>query len=98
MPAADVDDVVAITRRFGFGEPAVRDEVVDIDIPKFDDFVHHLLVVLHGLENDRTATYEVHRPDRPDRAGGVRLSCEGASGAEASMAPAERARKERSAP
>jgi magnesium transporter len=38
---------------------AVRDAVADLDLAKVDDFGHHLLVVLHGLHNDRVETYEL---------------------------------------
>lgn len=38
---------------------AVRDAVEEYDLPKVDDFGHHLLVVLHGLRDDAVATYEV---------------------------------------
>ncbi len=38
---------------------AIRDAVGDADLPKVDDFGHHLLVVLHGLRSDRVDTYEL---------------------------------------
>jgi magnesium transporter len=38
---------------------AVRDAVDERDLPKVDDFGHHLLVVLHGLSSDVIGTYEV---------------------------------------
>ena len=56
----DLAAVLEVTDRFGLERLAVRDAVIDIDQPKVDDFVDHLLVVLHGLRSDRVATYEVH--------------------------------------
>ncbi len=38
---------------------AVHDAIHDRDSPKADDFGDHLLVVLHGLRDDRVQTYEV---------------------------------------
>ena len=38
---------------------SVRDAVEEHDLPKVDDFGHHLVVVLHGLRDDQVATYEV---------------------------------------
>ncbi len=38
---------------------AVHDAVNEIDLPKVDDFGHHLLIVLHGLCVDRVETYEI---------------------------------------
>ena len=38
---------------------AVHDAIHEHDHPKFDDFGDHLLVVLHGLRDDRVETYEV---------------------------------------
>lgn len=38
---------------------AVRDAVGDLDLAKVDDFGHHLLIVLHGLRDDRVETYEL---------------------------------------
>jgi magnesium transporter len=55
----DVDDLVALTTRLMFDGMAVRDAVEDFDLPKVDDFGHHLLVILHGLRDDRVETYEV---------------------------------------
>jgi magnesium transporter len=55
----DVDDLVALTTRLDFDGMAVRDAVEDLDVPKVDDFGHHLLVILHGLRDDRVGTYEV---------------------------------------
>jgi magnesium transporter len=55
----DVDDLVAMTNGLDFDAVAVRDAVDDLDFPKFDDFGHHLLVILHGVRDDRVETYEV---------------------------------------
>ena len=38
---------------------AVHDAIHDSDLPKVDDFVDQLLIVLHGLRDDRVETYEV---------------------------------------
>jgi len=56
----DLAAVLDVTDRFGLDRLAVRDAVVDIDLPKVDDFVDHLLIVFHGLRDDLVATYEVH--------------------------------------
>lgn len=56
----DAAEVVDLADRFGLDRLAVRDAMVDVDLPKVDDFVNHLLIVLHGLRRDRVATYEVH--------------------------------------
>lgn len=57
--AAEAEALLAITSPFGLDRLAIRDAVADLDVPKTDDFGHHLLVVLHGLRTDRVATYEV---------------------------------------
>lgn len=57
--ADDVDDLLALTTPFGLDRISVRDAVTDIDVPKVDDFGHHLLAVLHGLRTDRVATFEI---------------------------------------
>lgn len=57
--AADADELLRLTTPFGLDRIAIRDAVSDFDVPKTDDFGHHLLVVLHGLRIDRVATYEV---------------------------------------
>ncbi len=59
VDAGDIDELVALTTRLEFDALAVRDAVEDLDMPKFDDFGHHLLVILHGLRDDRVETYEV---------------------------------------
>jgi magnesium transporter len=60
---ADGDDEVAallaVTERYGLDQLAVRDSIADLDMPKLDDFGHHVLAVFHGLRDDRVATYEV---------------------------------------
>jgi magnesium transporter len=38
---------------------AVHDAIYDSDLPKVDDFVDQMLIVLHGLRDDRVETYEV---------------------------------------
>ncbi len=55
----DIDDLVALTDGLELDAVAVRDAVDDLDFPKFDDFGHHLLVILHGVRDDRVETYEV---------------------------------------
>lgn len=56
---SDMDALISLTTVLEFDSLAVRDAVDDIDLPKVDDFGHHLLVVLHGLRVDRVETYEV---------------------------------------
>src|SRR5690606_19620401 len=55
----DADELLALLTPFGLDRIAIRDAVSDLDLPKLDDFGHHLLVVLHGLRSDRVATYEL---------------------------------------
>ncbi len=55
----ELDELAALTAGMALDALAVRDAVADVDLPKVDDFGHHLLVVLHGLRNDRVATYEL---------------------------------------
>ncbi len=55
----DVEDLVGLTDGLEFDAVAVRDAVDDLDFPKVDDFGHHLLVILHGVRDDRVETYEV---------------------------------------
>jgi magnesium transporter len=55
----ETDDLLAITTGLQLDGVSVRDAVDDDDLPKVDDFGHHLLVVLHGLRDDRVETYEV---------------------------------------
>jgi len=55
----DLEDLAALTAALRFDALAVLDAVADRDLPKVDDFGHHLLVVLHGLRDDQVATYEI---------------------------------------
>jgi magnesium transporter len=55
----DVSDLLELASRFGLDRIAVRDAVLDFDVPKTDDFGSHLLIVLHSLHTHAVATYEV---------------------------------------
>ena len=55
----DIDELLAVTTDLQLDAVAVRDAVDDVDLPKVDDFGHHLVVILHGLRDDRVETYEV---------------------------------------
>lgn len=55
----DTDELLELTTGLRFDAVAVRDTVEDLDLPKVDDFGHHMLVILHGLRDDRVETYEV---------------------------------------
>ena len=55
----DVEQLVTLTDGLELDAVAVRDAVDDLDFPKFDDFGHHLLVILHSVRDDRVETYEV---------------------------------------
>ena len=55
----DVAELLDLTDRLRLDRLAVRDAVVDVDMPKTDDFGHHVLVVLHGLREHAVSTYEV---------------------------------------
>ncbi len=55
----DTPEMVAITGGLGLDTLAVLDAVLDLDLPKIDDFDTSLLVILHGLTADRVATYEL---------------------------------------
>jgi magnesium transporter len=57
--AGDLDELVAVTTGLKLDAVAVRDAAHDLDLPKVDDFDHHLLVVMHGVREDRVETYEV---------------------------------------
>lgn len=59
VDSAGLEEVTALTTELQLDPLAVRDAVDDVDLPKMDDFGHHLLVVLHGLRDDRVETYEV---------------------------------------
>jgi magnesium transporter len=52
-------DLLALAGPLRLDPLSVRDAVDERDLPKVDDFGHHLLVVLHGLRNDVVGTYEV---------------------------------------
>jgi magnesium transporter len=56
---ADIGELTALTAGLRLDPLAMRDAVGDFDLPKVDDFGHHLLVVLHGLREDRVGTYKV---------------------------------------
>jgi magnesium transporter len=46
--------------RFGLDTLAVHDAFRELDLPKFDDFGDHVLIILHGLrEEERIRTYEL---------------------------------------
>ena len=55
----DVEELTDLIGALRFDALSVRDAVADRDLPKVDDFGHHLLVVLHGLRDDLVETYEV---------------------------------------
>jgi len=55
----DIDDLLELTTTLRFDAMAVRDAVEDFDLPKLDDFGHHLLMILHGLRDDAIDTYEL---------------------------------------
>ena len=55
----DVDELADLAEQLGLDALAVRDTVEDIDLPKVDDFGSFLLVVLHGLGDERIETYEL---------------------------------------
>lgn len=55
----DADDVAAVLATVDADALSARDAVEEHDLPKVDDFGHHLVVILHGLRDDRVATYEV---------------------------------------
>ena len=55
----DHDELAELVEQMGLDALAVRDAVEDIDLPKVDDFGTFMLVVLHGLSEDRIETYEL---------------------------------------
>ena len=55
----DIDELADLAEQLGLDALAVRDTVEDIDLPKVDDFGSFLLVVLHGLGEERIETYEL---------------------------------------
>jgi len=56
----DSAEIMAVAEMLGLDFLAVRDAIEDTDLPKVDDFGHHLLIVLHGLRKDEIATYQLH--------------------------------------
>lgn len=57
--ADDVAELLEMAESLSLDALAIRDAIDDHDLPKVDDFGHHLLVVLHGLRDDAVATYEL---------------------------------------
>lgn len=57
--SGESDVLAELTQELHLDALAVRDAVEDTDLAKVDDFGHHLLVVLHGMQNDRVETYEL---------------------------------------
>ena len=55
----DTTELMAVSEKLRLDALAVRDAVEDADLPKVDDFGHHLLVVLHELR-DEIGTYPLH--------------------------------------
>lgn len=55
----DIDELLELTTGLRFDAMAMRDAVEDLDVPKVDDFGHHLLIILHGLRDDTIQTYEL---------------------------------------
>jgi magnesium transporter len=56
---ADLPEMLELAAPTGLDLLAVRDAVLDVDMPKTDDFGDHLLVVLHSLSAGAISTYEV---------------------------------------
>ncbi|MBT8251137.1 MAG: magnesium transporter CorA family protein [Acidimicrobiia bacterium] len=57
--ASSLDALVELTSGLKLDPLAVRDAAEEWDLPKVDDFGHHLVIVLHGLEHQQVRTYEV---------------------------------------
>lgn len=55
----DVTELIEFASEYELDPIAVRDAVDDFDLPKLDDFGSHLLAIIHGLANDRIASYEI---------------------------------------
>ena len=55
----DIDELTDLAEQLGLDSLSVRDAVEDIDLPKVDDFGTFMLVVLHGLSEERIETYEL---------------------------------------
>ena len=56
----DSAEIMAVAETLGLDVLAIRDAIEATDLPKVDDFGHHLLVVLHGLREDKIATDQLH--------------------------------------
>lgn len=56
----DSAEIMALAETLGLDVLAMQAAIEDTDLPKVDDFGHHLLVVLHGLRGDAIATYQLH--------------------------------------
>ena len=56
----DSAEVMAVAETLGLDVLAVGDAMQDADLPKIHHYGDHLLVVLHGLREDRIATYQLH--------------------------------------
>lgn len=56
---ADLPELLELATPAGLDLLAVRDAVLDVDMPKADDFGDHMLVVLHSLSAGALSTYEV---------------------------------------
>jgi magnesium transporter len=57
--AADLANLQRVLGPASLDPLAVRDALEDDDLPKFDDFEDHLLLVLRGLRLDEVETYEI---------------------------------------
>lgn len=55
----DAEDLTGLAQQLGLDSLAARDAVDDVDLPKVDDFGASILVVLHGLGEDRIENYEL---------------------------------------
>lgn len=55
----DVDGVLEFAGGLGLDSLAVRDAIVDTDLPKVDDFGRTVHVVLHALSDERIESYEI---------------------------------------
>ncbi len=55
----DLPALLELAEPAGLDLLAVRDAVLDVDMPKADDFGDHLLVVLHSLSKGVISTYEI---------------------------------------
>lgn len=55
----ECDELVDLAEHLGLDMLALRDAVEDHDLPKVDDFGNSVLVVLHGLGEERVETYEL---------------------------------------